>query len=108
VSAVAYSERLPARARSQRWAPALVGLLSLLLVAATLEIVLDGALGHSPLVPPSPDIAGWLTGIGERLGYRVFLIALLVSVGAYAGLVALSARSSGDSADAAVMPRRRR
>ncbi len=104
MSAVAYSERLPARARSQRWAPALVGLLSLLLVAATLEIVLDGALGHSPLVPPSPDIAGWLTGIGERLGYRVFLIALLVSAGAYAGLVALSARSSG--ADAVVMPRR--
>jgi len=106
VSAVAYSERLPVRARSQRWAPALVGLLSLLLIAATLEIVLDGALGHSPLVPPSPDIAGWLEGIGERLGYRVFLIALLVSVGAYAGLVALSGRSSGESAGAAVMPRR--
>jgi hypothetical protein len=106
VSAVAYSERLPARARSQRWAPALVGLLSLLLVAATLEIVLDGALGHSPLVPPSPDIARWLTGIGERLGYRVFLIALLVSSGAYAGLVALSGRSSSDRAGAAVMPGR--
>jgi hypothetical protein len=106
VSAVAYSERLPASARSQRWAPALVGLLSLLLVAATLEIVLDGALGHSPLVPPSPDIAGWLTGIGERLGYRVFLIALLVSSGAYAGLVALGARASGDRAGAAVLPRR--
>ena len=106
MSAVAYSERLPARARSQRWAPALVGLLSLLLVAATLEIVLDGALGHSPLVPPSPDIAGWLTGIGERLGYRVFLIALLVSSGAYAGLVALSGRSSSDRAGAAVMPGR--
>jgi hypothetical protein len=106
VSAVAYSERLPARARSQRWALALVGLLSLLLVAATLEIVLDGALGHSPLVPPSPDIARWLTGIGERLGYRVFLIALLVSSGAYAGLVALSGRSSSDRAGAAVMPGR--
>jgi hypothetical protein len=106
VSAVAYSERLPARARSQRWAPALVGLLSLLLVAATLEIVLDGALGRSPLIPPSPDIARWLTGIGERLGYRVFLIALLVSSGAYAGLVALSGRSSSDRAGAAVMPGR--
>ena len=106
MSAVAYSERLPASARSQRWAPALVGLLSLLLVAATLEIVLDGALGHSPLVPPSPDIAGWLTGIGERLGYRVFLIALLVSSGAYAGLVALSGRSSSNRAGAAVMPGR--
>ncbi len=107
MSAVAYSERLPARARSQRWAPVLVGLLSLLLVVATLEIVLDGALGHSPLVPPSPHIAGWLTGIGERLGYRVFLIALLVSVGAYAGLVALGARSSDERARASVMPQRR-
>jgi hypothetical protein len=103
VSAVAYSERLPASARSQRWAPALVGLLSLLLVAATLEIVLDGALGHSPLVPPSPDIASWLTGIGERLGYRVFLIALLVGSGAYAGLVALGGRSSSDRAGAAAV-----
>ncbi len=33
---------------------------------------------HSPLIPKSPAIAGWLSGIGERLGYRVFLIALLV------------------------------
>jgi hypothetical protein len=106
VSAVAYSERLPASARSQRWAPALGGLLSLLLVAATLEIVLDGALGHSPLVPPSPHIAGWLAGVGERLGYRVFLIALLVSAGAYAGLVVLGGRASGDRAGAAVMPGR--
>jgi Glycosyltransferase family 87 len=101
VSAVAYSERLHARARSRRWVPALAGLLSLLLVAATAEIVLDAALGHSPLVPHSPDIAGWLTNpfgvgarIGERLGYRVFLIALLVFAGAYAGLLALGAALS--------------
>jgi alpha-1,6-mannosyltransferase len=65
----------------------------LLLVAATVEIVLDGAVGHSALIPKSPPIAGWLSGIGERLGYRVFLIALLVSVGAYAGLIALSRRA---------------
>jgi branched-subunit amino acid transport protein AzlD len=106
VSAVAYSERLPARARSQRWAPALAGLLSLALVAATAEIVLDGALGHSPLIPLSPDISRWLTGIGERLGYRVFLIALLVFTGAYGGLVVLTARHSQAGARPAAISRR--
>jgi len=60
------------------------------LVAATAEIVLDGAAGLSPLIPKSPAIAGWLGGIGERLGYRVFLIALLVFTVAYAGLLALA------------------
>ena len=64
-------------------------LCALLIVAATSEIVLDGALGRSPLIPKSPSIAGWLSGIGERLGYRVFLIALLVSCAAYAGLIAV-------------------
>jgi alpha-1,6-mannosyltransferase len=81
-------------ARAGRWALALAGLCALLLVAATAEIFLDGALGHSPLVPKSPEIAGWLRGIGERLGYRVFLIALLAFTGAYAGLLALVRRSS--------------
>ncbi len=87
------SERGPARARSERWAPVLGGLLALLMVAATAEIVLDGALGHSALIPKSPDIAAWLQGIGERLGYRVFLIALLVMSGAYAGLLVLARRA---------------
>jgi len=77
------------RARSERWAPVLATLLALVLVAAVAEIVLDGAVGHSPLIPKSPAIAGWLAGVGERLGYRVFLIALLASTGAYAGLLAL-------------------
>ena len=41
-----------------------------MLLAATLEIVLDAAVGHSPLIPRQPEIAGWLSGraIGERLG----------------------------------------
>ena len=78
VSVAAQSERGVARVRSERWAPALATLLALLLVAAAAEIVLDGAAGHSPLIPKSPQIAGWLAGVGERLGYRVFLIALLV------------------------------
>jgi hypothetical protein len=106
VSAVAYSESLPVRARSQRWAPVLAGVLSLLLVAGTAEIVLDGALGHSPLVPPSPHIAGWLTGVGERLGYRVFLIALLACSGAYACLIALTATTAGSRTRSAAMSRR--
>jgi alpha-1,6-mannosyltransferase len=77
-------------ARSERWAPALAALLAVVLVAATAEIVLDGAVGHSPLIPKSPEIAGWLQGIGERLGYRVFLIAILVAAGAYAGMLAFA------------------
>jgi hypothetical protein len=89
VSVAVQSGRGVAHVRSQRWAPALAALLGLLLILAAAEIVLDGAAGISPLIPKSPDIASWLGGVGERLGYRVFLIALLVSTGAYAGLVAL-------------------
>ncbi|HEV2974015.1 MAG TPA: glycosyltransferase family 87 protein [Solirubrobacteraceae bacterium] len=61
----------------------------LLLVAATAEIVIDAAVGHSILIPKQPQIAGWLSGLGERLGYRVFLIALLAFTAGYAGLIAL-------------------
>jgi hypothetical protein len=95
VSVAVQSGRGVAHVRSQRWAPTLAALLGLLLVLAAAEIVLDGAAGVSPLIPKSPDIASWLGGVGERLGYRVFLIALLVSTGAYAGLVALARRSAG-------------
>jgi alpha-1,6-mannosyltransferase len=88
--AVERAEQGLARARPNQWAPALATVCGVLLVAATAEIVLDGALGHSALIPKSPEIAGWLRGIGERLGYRVFLIALLVFSGAYAGVLALA------------------
>jgi hypothetical protein len=91
VSAAAASEYGSLRStRSARWAPALAGLFGLLIVAATAEIVLDASLGHSSLIPRSPNIAGWLTGIGERLGYRVFLIALIVFSCAYGGMLALA------------------
>ncbi|HEY2632646.1 MAG TPA: hypothetical protein VGI26_09755, partial [Solirubrobacteraceae bacterium] len=73
----------------------LVGVLAAVLLAATLEIVLDGAVGHSALIPKAPKIAGWLSGIGERLGFRVFLIALLAYTGAYAGMVVLARRIGG-------------
>jgi alpha-1,6-mannosyltransferase len=88
---VAASQQLPlARTRSTQWAVPLAAACALLLVAATAEIVLDGAVGHSILIPKQPQIAGWMSGIGERLGYRVFLIALIAFTAGYAGLVALA------------------
>jgi hypothetical protein len=102
VSVAAPSVRGGARVRSERWTAALAGLFALALVAATAEIVIDGAVGHSSLIPKSPSIAGWLGGIGERLGYRVFLIALLVSVGAYAGLIVLARRARARDGEAVI------
>jgi hypothetical protein len=90
VSVAAPRELGLARTRPRQWAPALAVVCGLVLLAATAEIVLDGALGHSALIPKSPQIAGWLQGIGERLGYRVFLIALLLAAGAYALLLTLA------------------
>jgi hypothetical protein len=75
--------------------PALVSLLALVLLAATAEIVIDGSIDHSPLIPKSPQIAGWLQGIAGRLTYRVFLIAILAMAGAYAALLALARRARG-------------
>jgi hypothetical protein len=75
-----------------RWTWVAAGVCVAVLLAATLEVVLDGAVGHSPLTPGSPRISGWLQGVGERLGFRVFLIALLAFTGAYAGLLAVAGR----------------
>lgn len=79
-------------AHAKPWVTVFAALCMLVLVAATAEIVLDGAVGHSPLIPKSPQIAAWLDGIGERLGYRVFLIALLAFSAAYIGLLAVIRR----------------
>jgi hypothetical protein len=85
------------RAAPSRATLALAGLCVAVLLAATLEVVFDGAVGHSPLIPGSPGITGWLQwGIGERLGFRVFLIALLCFTGAYAVLLVLARRISAD------------
>jgi alpha-1,6-mannosyltransferase len=89
VNVAAQSELPLAGTRPAQWAPALAAACALLILAATAEVVLDGAVGHSILIPKSPEIAGWLNGIGERLGYRIFLIALLVCSAGYVGLVAL-------------------
>ncbi|HEX5309861.1 MAG TPA: glycosyltransferase 87 family protein [Solirubrobacteraceae bacterium] len=99
MSALAHEPPLAARPEDvrgtlRRLAPWLAGVCALVLVAATLEIVLDGAIAHSPLIPRSPSISGWLEGIGERLGFRVFLIALLSYTAAYAGVLMLARRLS--------------
>jgi hypothetical protein len=88
VNVAAQSELSLARTRATQWAAPLAGACALLLLAATAEIVLDGAVGHSSLIPKSPEIAGWLSGIGERLGFRIFLIAVLAFSAGYAGLIA--------------------
>jgi alpha-1,6-mannosyltransferase len=88
VNVAAQSELPLAHTRATQWALPLAGACALLLLAATAEIVLDGAVGHSSLIPKSPEIAGWLSGIGERLGFRVFLIAVLAFAAGYAGLIA--------------------
>jgi alpha-1,6-mannosyltransferase len=93
VSVAAEGELGLSRTRSEQWVPALATVLALLIVAATAEIVIDGSLDHSALIPKSPEIAGWLKAIGERLGYRVFLIAILIFTAAYAGLIALADRA---------------
>jgi hypothetical protein len=90
VSVAAPRELGLARTRPRQWAPTLAAVCGLVLVAATAEIVIDAAVGHSALIPKSPAIAGWLRGIGEPLGYRVFLIALLLGSAAYAGLLAVA------------------
>jgi hypothetical protein len=82
--------RLREHPQAERWTRALLALATLVLLAATLEIVLDAAVGHSALLPDQPKIAGWLGGIGERLGYRVFLIALLAFTCAYALMIGLA------------------
>jgi Glycosyltransferase family 87 len=92
VSVAVGSQPAPVGIARARWVPALASLFGLLILIATGEVVIDAAAGRSPLIPLQPDIAGWLSGIGERLGFRVFLIALLVAVGAYAGLLLIAWR----------------
>jgi hypothetical protein len=85
--------------KPRRWLAPLAICCVLVMVAATVEIVLDGSLEHSPLVPLQPSIATWLRALGgERLGYRVFLIALLAFTFAYGVLLALThTRARGTS-----------
>ena len=79
---------------SRAWVRPLLWFCALVLIAAALEIVIDASLGRSVLIPRSPTLARWLQGIGERLGFRVFLIALLSWTGAYGVMLALARRAS--------------
>jgi hypothetical protein len=90
-SAIAESEsRSLVRLRSGRLTAALAALLSAVLVAGAAEIVLDAAVGHTPMVPLQPAFDSWLAGFGQSLGYTVFLPTLLVSTLAYGGLILLA------------------
>lgn len=64
------------------------------MVGALGLVVIDAAAGKSPLLPPSPSMSKWLMGLGSPLGYKLFLICLLIFTCAYAGLVVLSSRVS--------------
>jgi alpha-1,6-mannosyltransferase len=90
VNVAAHAELGIAQRRPAQWPVLIASACALVLVAATAEIVLDGAVGHSILIPKSPEIAGWLSGVGERLGYRIFLIAVLAFTAGYAGLALLA------------------
>ena len=85
----------PARIRAARWASALSAVCALVLVAATAEIVIDAAAGHTALVPKSPAIAGWLSGLGVHLDYRIFLVAVIFASAAYLGLLAIGRWAPG-------------
>ncbi len=82
----------PARIRAERWMTALNALFALVIVAATAEIVIDASAGHTGLVPKSPSIAPWFSSLGTLLGYRTFLIALLLASAAYAGILLVARR----------------
>jgi hypothetical protein len=90
-SAIAERERRSLVAlRSGRWTSALAALLAVVIVAGAAEIVLDAAVGHTPMVPAQPAFDSWLAGFGQSLGYTVFLPTLLVTTVAYGGLILLA------------------
>jgi len=62
--------------------------------AATIVVVLDAAAGRTPLIPPSPHIADYLNGIGSRLDFQTFLIALMAMSGCFVGLILRARRLS--------------
>ena len=60
--------------RSARWESTLAAALGLVMVAAVAEIVIDGSVGHSALIPLQPRLAGCLSGLGEWLDWYQELI----------------------------------
>ena len=84
--------RAALRTRSEQWVPVLGRRAALLLLRRGHRR--DRARRRARPLAADPQIArrspAGSSGIGERLGYRVFLIALLAFTGAYAGLLALA------------------
>jgi alpha-1,6-mannosyltransferase len=96
-----------AGASAGTWRAPLAVVCGLVMIAATVEIVLDASLLHSPLAPKSPRIASWLASLGgERLGFRTFLIAILSFAVAYGVLIWLArTRSPASERESKVDPR---
>ncbi len=84
-------ERLGDRAGRlpSRWVRAVILLCALVLVVATAEIVLDGAVGHSPLIPKRRRSRAGCSGVGERLGLPRLPDRDAGLLGAYAVLLGL-------------------
>lgn len=98
--AAAARARLPligralSRGEEERRTPPVAIALSLILVATLGFLIVEAAGGKSPLLPPSPSMTKWLEGLAGPLGFRAFLICLLVFTAAYAGVLAYSRRIS--------------
>lgn len=75
----------------RRTSPLALGFILVMLAAAVL-VTIDAAAGSSPLLPPSPSMTKWLEGLGETLGFRLFLVTLLVFTVAYVGLIFVARR----------------
>jgi hypothetical protein len=80
----------PSLIRSATRARRLGAVLLLGMVACTALIILDAATGHTALVPHSPDSASYLDGVGATLGYTPFLIAMLVMIACYVGVLTVA------------------
>lgn len=74
--------------------PPIALVLSGVLIASLGYLIIDAAAGKSPLLPPSPSMTKWLEGLGEPLGFRAFLVCLLIFTAAYAGLLVYARRVS--------------
>lgn len=87
LGAAATARRLLERERIVR--PLLIALFAGM-VACTAVIVIDGSAGHGGVIPRQPKIAHYLSGLGQKLSYDTFLIAILAMVACYTGVVLLA------------------
>ncbi|MHB1539235.1 MAG: polyprenol phosphomannose-dependent alpha 1,6 mannosyltransferase MptB [Solirubrobacteraceae bacterium] len=95
LAALAAAGRRGGEGRSpvRRSSPLALGF-GLVMLATVVLVTIDAAAGEAPLLPPSPSMTKWLEGLGETLGFRIFLVCLLVFTLAYVGLIVLARRVS--------------